>query len=95
MQRGEVGQHLQPAHDLGVHEHGRGEIGPSMDDAVAHGIDRAAAGHEFLQRRLVHLASGGREDLCRQELVPLVEHRQLEAARPGIDDKYAHLPRRQ
>jgi hypothetical protein len=83
----QVGQRLQAADHPGVHEHGRRELGPSVDDAVAHGVDGAVARHDFFEGGLVHLAPGGRQDLRTYELVPLVEHGQLEAARPGVDDK--------
>ena len=48
-------------------------------------------GDYLLEGALVHLARGSGKGLRAHKLVVGVEHRQLEAAGPGIDDKDAHL----
>ena len=70
MQGRQVGQRLQAADHSGVDEHGRRELGPAVDDAVAHGVDRAVPGHDFFEGGLVHLASGGRQDLRARRVRP-------------------------
>ncbi len=90
VQRGQVGQGLQAAHDAGVDQDRCGELGPAVHDAVAHGVDRAVTAHYFLEGGLVDLASGSGQDLGGNQFITLIEHGQLEAARPGVDDKKAH-----
>jgi hypothetical protein len=63
VQRGQVGQRLQTADHPGIHEHRARKLGPAMDDAVAHRVDRAVMGDDILQGGLVHLAPGRGQDL--------------------------------
>ncbi len=71
MQRSEVGERLQPPHDVVVDDDGLDELGPAVHDAVPDRVDP-------LERVEV--------DVVRHELVP-VEHRELEAARSRVDDE--------
>ncbi len=87
VQGSQVGQGLQPAHNAGVHQDRGGELGPAVNDAVAHGVDRAVTGHHLLERGLVDLAPGSGQGFGRHQFIVLIEHGQLEAARPGVDDK--------
>ena len=61
-----------------------------MHDAVADGIDLAAPLELRAQRGLVHMPGLERNVGRMAQVVVLVEERQLEAARAGVDDKDAH-----
>ena len=90
VQRGEVGERLQPAQHPGVDQHRLGELGAAMDDSVAHRVDRPAARDRLSECALIQPSGRGRDVLGEERPVAAGEHRELEAARAGVDDEDPH-----
>ena len=90
MERREVGQRVQLPKRRRV-DHGRiDQLAATVHDAVADGIEAAAALELRTERRLVRMPRLERNVSRLLQVVVLVEERELEAARAGVDDQDAH-----
>ncbi len=85
VERGEIAERLDAGADLAADDHRPGEVGPPLDDAVAHGPD--PAGGPGPARQLPVLGSLILEAPRRQHGVAGVEDGQLQTARACIDNE--------
>jgi hypothetical protein len=90
MERREVDQCSQLPEHHGVDQGRIDQLAATVDDAVADGIDVAAPLELRAERRLVHVPGLERNVGGMVQVVVLVEQRQLEAARAGVDDQDMH-----
>ena len=86
----EVDQGIQLPEHRGVDQGRIDQLAATVDDAVADGIEAAAALELRPERRLVHVPRLERNVSRVLRVVALVEERELEAARAGVDDQDAH-----
>ena len=90
MERSQVGERFQPPQDPVVDPHRPDELVAAVHDAVADRVDRPAPFHRLAHRVRLGAAARHRQALRRHQRV-VVEHRQLQAARTGVDDENAHV----
>ncbi len=91
MQRREVGELAHRRLDPGVDHHRLAEALTAVDDPMTHDVGVAEAAVERrAQLGGVDTVTGRRELARGKRLVVRVEQRQLQAARPGVDDEDSH-----
>ena len=73
--------------NFGVNQNRSRELRPAMHDAVANRVHRAVLGNEALYRPLVNPPGRSLELCTRDQSVALVEDRELDAARAGVDNQ--------
>jgi hypothetical protein len=86
VQRGQVAEQLEAMGDSRVDQYRGGELRPAMDDAVANRVDGAVLNDEALECVFVDPTGWGLELFGRDQFVGLVEDRELETARAGVDN---------
>ena len=90
MQRREVNQRVELLKRRRVDQRRTDQLAATVNDAVADGIDLASPLELGAERRLVHVSGLERNDSGMEQVVVLVEQRQLEAARTGVDGQDTH-----
>jgi hypothetical protein len=89
VQRGEIADRLQVVDHVAVDPGRLGVPGPTVHDAVADRVDPLDAVEELLHRLEMAAALPTLDRVA--VLDPAVpQDRQLQAARPGVDDEHAH-----
>ena len=90
VERCEVRERVEPPEDAGVDAHRPDELVAAVDDPVPDRVDCPEPPHRLAHRLLLGAAARRGQALRRHQSV-VVEDRQLQAARAGIDDEDAHL----
>ena len=90
VERCEVGERVDPPKDSVVDPHRADELVAAVDDTVADRVDGSEPLHRLAHRLLLGAAARDRQVLRRHQGV-VVEDRQLQAARAGVDDEDAHV----